>query len=100
MLNERKTLLRFDDLEQYGVRNWPTLKRWIDTQGFPTGFYLGENTRAWRKEDCDHWLANRPPASKRPGPLGATKETGPKLNSSGTTENSQAAAQTQGGAHG
>ena len=55
-------LLRFDDLHEYGVRNWVTLRRWIEKEGFPPGFYLAANSRAWHKADCDQWLANRPKA--------------------------------------
>jgi hypothetical protein len=42
------------------------LRRWIEMEGFPPGFYLGKNTRAWHKDDCDHWLANRPTAGPPP----------------------------------
>lgn len=59
-------LLRFPDLQEYGVRNWVTLQRWIEKEGFPSGFYLAENSRAWHKADCDHWLANRPKAGAPP----------------------------------
>ena len=59
-------LLRYRDLEQYGVRNWVTLGRWIKDQGAPAGFYLGRNTRAWFKKDWDTWLANRPKADPPP----------------------------------
>jgi predicted DNA-binding transcriptional regulator AlpA len=55
-------LLRFRDLKVYGVRSWPTLARWIQKEGFPPGFYLAANSRAWKKADCDEWLANRPQA--------------------------------------
>ena len=59
-------LLRFRDLKEYGVNNWPTLGRWIREEGFPTGFYLAANTRAWSKEECDAWLASRPKADPPP----------------------------------
>jgi hypothetical protein len=59
-------LLRFPDLQEYGVRNWVTLRRWIEKEGFPSGFYLAENSRAWHKADCDRWLANRPKAGPPP----------------------------------
>jgi predicted DNA-binding transcriptional regulator AlpA len=67
-------LLRFRDLAQYGVHNWPTLGRWIEKEDFPAGFYLAANTRAWYKNDCDTWLANRPkadppPENEKPAPL-------------------------------
>jgi predicted DNA-binding transcriptional regulator AlpA len=79
-------LLRLRDLEDYGVTNWVTLKRWIEKEGFPAGFYLGENTRAWRKADCDSWLANRPtagppPEISKPAPLLQTGEAGRKPKS-------------------
>jgi hypothetical protein len=59
-------LLRFRDLEQYGVRNWMTLRRWQEKHGAPIGFYLGERTRVWRKADWDKWLAERPTTSNAP----------------------------------
>jgi hypothetical protein len=31
------------------VRNWPTLLRLIDEEGFPPGAMLGRNTRAWAR---------------------------------------------------
>jgi predicted DNA-binding transcriptional regulator AlpA len=61
-------LLRFPDLAQYGVHNWPTLLRWIDKQGAPAGFYLSSNTRVWHKAEWDAWLeakAKAPKPSKR-----------------------------------
>jgi hypothetical protein len=42
-------LLRFPDLAQYGVHNYPTLKRWIEKQGAPKGRWLGPNTHVWDK---------------------------------------------------
>ena len=84
-------LLRFRDLEEYGVNNWPTLGRWIKDEGFPTGFYLAANTRAWPKEDCDNWLPagpRRPPDIKqRPAPKDAAKGNGPRDASAGRQSN-------------
>lgn len=59
-------LLRFSDLKQRGiVRNWPTLTRWIDRDGFPPGRKLSANTRAWTEDEIEAWLASRPLASER-----------------------------------
>jgi predicted DNA-binding transcriptional regulator AlpA len=56
-----EVLLRFRDLKARGiVRNYPTLKRWQEKQGFPRGVLLGENTRAWREAEIEAWLASRP----------------------------------------
>jgi predicted DNA-binding transcriptional regulator AlpA len=53
-------LLRFDDLKSRNiVKNWPTLLRWIEREGFPAGMSLGPNSRAWRETDIDAWLASR-----------------------------------------
>jgi predicted DNA-binding transcriptional regulator AlpA len=53
--------LRFADLKARGiVNNWPTLKRWIEREGFPPGIKLGRNTRAWTEDSVTEWLANRP----------------------------------------
>lgn len=55
------SLLRFRDLKRRGiVGNHPTLKRWIEQEGFPRGLMLGPNTRAWRESDVEAWLASRP----------------------------------------
>jgi len=54
-------LLRFADLKARGiVRNWPTLKRWIEREGFPQGILLGPNSRAWEEEGVNDWVASRP----------------------------------------
>ena len=54
-------LLRFADLKAMGiVGNWPTLKRWIDSEGFPPGRMLGKNTRAWTESEINEWIAGRP----------------------------------------
>ena len=53
-------LLRFADLKSRNiVKNWPTLLRWIQREGFPSGMLLGPNTRAWREADIEAWLASR-----------------------------------------
>jgi predicted DNA-binding transcriptional regulator AlpA len=58
------TYLRFPDLKSRGiVSNWVTLRRWIETQGFPSGVKLGPNTRAWDEGSIESWLAQRPHAS-------------------------------------
>jgi predicted DNA-binding transcriptional regulator AlpA len=55
--------VRFRDLVAAGiVYNWPTLLRLIDREGFPVGIWLGPNTRAWRVDEVESWLANRPHA--------------------------------------
>ena len=52
--------LRFQVLKAAGVvRNRMTLSRWIRSQGFPAGVLLGPNTRAWRADDIERWLAER-----------------------------------------
>jgi len=53
-------LLRFRDLQTRNiVKNWVTLQRWIEREGFPAGLLLGPNTRAWREAEIDAWLATR-----------------------------------------
>jgi hypothetical protein len=60
-----KILLRFADLKHAGyVRNWPTLLRLIDDEGFPPGFLLGRNMRAWVLDDVQAWIATRPTGRK------------------------------------
>ena len=66
-------LYRFKDLAELGVRNYPTLKRWQDTQGFPKGRLLGENTRVWTEGELLGWWNSRPtdppPEIAKPRPL-------------------------------
>jgi hypothetical protein len=53
-------LLRFRDLKDRKiVTNHVTLGRWIAKQGFPPGLMLGPNTRVWREDDIEAWLASR-----------------------------------------
>ena len=56
-----RRLIRFKNLQERGiVGNWPTLKRLIETQGFPPGRLLGLNTRVWTEDEVDDWLDARP----------------------------------------
>jgi hypothetical protein len=80
-------------LKQYGVKNWPTLTRWVQNENAPAGFYIAANTRAWFKDEWDAWLASRPqavdrpPRKAKPAPSAATEGSGrdykpePPLNS-------------------
>jgi hypothetical protein len=55
------TFLRFKDLQARDiVRNHVTLKRWIEREGFPPGRMLGPNSRVWREDEIEAWLASRP----------------------------------------
>jgi predicted DNA-binding transcriptional regulator AlpA len=59
------TFLKFDDLKELGVvRNYPTLKRLIENQGFPQGRWLGRNQHVWTVAEIEAWVAARP--STRP----------------------------------
>lgn len=59
-----KRLVRFADMKERGiVTNWPTLLRWIDREGFPSGIKLGPNTRAWTEDEIEAWLEARRSAS-------------------------------------
>ena len=54
-----KAYLRFTDLVAMGIcNNWPTLLRWIEKEGFPTGFKIG-NTRLWALSEINEWLETR-----------------------------------------
>jgi hypothetical protein len=56
---------RYDDLVAAGiVANWTTLLRLIDDKKFPPGVMIGPNTRAWRIDEVEGWLASRPSARK------------------------------------
>jgi predicted DNA-binding transcriptional regulator AlpA len=44
--------LRLRDLQSRGiVHNHDTLRRWIQTLGFPPGLRLGPKTRVWTEEE-------------------------------------------------
>jgi predicted DNA-binding transcriptional regulator AlpA len=55
-----KRYLRFSDLKRLGiVGNWTTLRRWIQTEGFPAGIKLGLNTTVFDAAEVEAWLASR-----------------------------------------
>ena len=57
--------VRFKDLvDARIVASWPSLLRLIETQNFPQGVMLSRNTRAWRLDEVEDWLASRPTARK------------------------------------
>jgi predicted DNA-binding transcriptional regulator AlpA len=59
--------LRYTDLQARGiVSNRMTLRRWIQTEGFPAPTLIGPNTIAWPEEEVDNWLAERPKREPRP----------------------------------
>jgi predicted DNA-binding transcriptional regulator AlpA len=61
-------LIRYNDLVAMGVVNSRmTLKRLIDTQGFPPGKLITPNARAWEEVEVNGWIANRPTARKPAG---------------------------------
>jgi predicted DNA-binding transcriptional regulator AlpA len=58
-------LLRFSDLKARRiVATWPTLRHWIEREGFPPGRKLGPNARAWTEQEINEWLAGRPTAGR------------------------------------
>ena len=62
-------LLRFRDLKEIGlVKNWPTLKRRIENQGFPPGRLLGPATRVWSEAEVELWFVSRPEHREDPPP--------------------------------
>jgi predicted DNA-binding transcriptional regulator AlpA len=61
------TFVRFNDLVQAKiVGSWTQLARLQDEEGFPLGVLLGANTRAWKLDEVQAWLASRPTARKVP----------------------------------
>jgi predicted DNA-binding transcriptional regulator AlpA len=67
-----RKVLRFKELHRVGIRNYPTLRRWIDTQGFPPGRLIGPNTRVWDEAELETWWdskADPPPENVKPAPL-------------------------------
>lgn len=60
-----KRMLRYPDLVAKGIVNSRmTLKRLIDTQGFPPGVLITPNARAWDEAGVDAWTDARPSARK------------------------------------
>jgi predicted DNA-binding transcriptional regulator AlpA len=60
--------LRYPDLVAANiVTSWMGVSRLIDTEGFPPGVLLSANTRAWRRDEVEAWLASRP-SGKKPIP--------------------------------
>jgi hypothetical protein len=58
---EKQNADPFKDLKERGiVDSWAQLGHLIESHDFPTGFYLGSNTRVWNEIDVDDWLVNRP----------------------------------------
>jgi predicted DNA-binding transcriptional regulator AlpA len=54
-------LIRYKNLEDAGVvSSWPQLRHMIENEGFPPGFLLSPNARAWRVDEVKKWLAERP----------------------------------------
>ena len=52
--------LRYADLvERQIINNRTTLSRWIRDNGFPPGVLLGPNSRRWRDDLVEAWLAAR-----------------------------------------
>jgi hypothetical protein len=61
--------VRFADLiASRIVGSWTQLARLQDEEGFPLGILLGANTRAWKLDEVQAWLATRPTARKVPPP--------------------------------
>jgi predicted DNA-binding transcriptional regulator AlpA len=68
-------LCRFRDLREAGIaQSWPQLKRLVDGQGFPAGFQLSPNIRAWKVSDVMRWLESRP-TERKPAPKRRKVET-------------------------
>jgi predicted DNA-binding transcriptional regulator AlpA len=58
-------LIHYNDLVERGVvHSRMTLKRLIDTQGFPPGRLVTPNSRAWTESEVDQWVEGRPVARK------------------------------------
>jgi predicted DNA-binding transcriptional regulator AlpA len=85
-----EVLLRFNDLKARKiVSNWPTLLRWIKSNGFPAGRQLGPNSRVWFEAEVNRWLEDRPPPEiRKPAPSGATEGSGLENAGAGNPSNS------------
>lgn len=55
-----RVVIRYSDLVEMGVVNNRTqVPRIIENEGFPEGFMLSANARAWFRDDVEAWLAKR-----------------------------------------
>ena len=53
-------------LEAAGIVNsWTALRYKIEHNGFPTGRYIGPNSRAWTAEEVQQWIDARPTLNPR-----------------------------------
>jgi hypothetical protein len=65
-----KIVLAFSDLREMGlVKHWSGLRRLIECEGFPAGFWLSQNSRRWFLDDVMAFLRSRP-AHTEPKPAG------------------------------
>lgn len=56
-----RELWRFADLRLLGiVADRKTLRRWMETQGFPQPIILTANSIAWRSAEVREWVDSRP----------------------------------------
>ena len=54
-------LLRYADLERMQLcRSRSQLNHMMAKEGFPTGFLLSSNIRAWKQSEIEDWIASRP----------------------------------------
>jgi predicted DNA-binding transcriptional regulator AlpA len=66
-MSKRPLLARYADLEREGIcRSRQDLKNKIDRLGFPPGFMLSANCRAWRWVDVEAWFDSRPIKHPKP----------------------------------
>jgi predicted DNA-binding transcriptional regulator AlpA len=73
--------VRLKDLVRANIAtSWPQLLRMIAAENFPTGVMLGKNTRAWRLDEVEAWLATRPTARKIVNPRRAKEEAGGRID--------------------
>lgn len=58
-------LLRFSDLKARRiVNNRTSLQRLIRQHGFPPGFLLSPNSRAWIEDEVNRWIETRASESR------------------------------------
>jgi len=57
--------LRFRDLQRRGVvQTRQTLHTWIKHYGFPAGYKIAPNSRVWREDEVEAWIAERAQAQE------------------------------------
>ena len=69
-MSSQRKLLRYNDLQGRGIaKSRAQLENMVKNYGFPAGFMVGPNSRAWFEDDVYAWLEALPSALEAKPPL-------------------------------